>query len=265
MRIAVLCPLYNAEEYLENLIYSLENQIEKDFTVYFLNDCSKDGTANKLLKLLSVSTIKFRYLENKENLGYIKSINKLWHQTDEEVIAFHDADDFVDSNFFQAIKEAIKGADFSCCNYQRVAKYFRVRNTHSGNFEIFKNQKTVGSAIAFHRKILKNPNNLFHEIFEKIGGEDIYLLNYLKQNHQGVFIENTFYYYRFNPDSITNKNNILQAKLVNLIIPFLRIKNYNKPPKILKILCNSQFGSLTIPIDYILKCFRKFIQQMNRK
>ena len=77
MKCDVVIPVYNSPEWVKLCVYSLiKNTDDKILnTVYLINDCSDDVTTN-LLNNLKNKYKKVQVVNNKENLGFVKSTNK---------------------------------------------------------------------------------------------------------------------------------------------------------------------------------------------
>ena len=89
-KITVLMSVYNGEEYLEDAIDSILSQTFKDFEFLIINDGSIDKTA-EILK--SYNDLRIKIINNKENIGLTKSLNKGLKIAQGEYIARQDADD----------------------------------------------------------------------------------------------------------------------------------------------------------------------------
>ncbi len=89
-KVTVLMPVYNGEKYLRKAIESILNQTFKDFEFLIINDGSTDRTKEIIL---SYRDQRIVYLENEENIGLTKSLNKGLKIAKGEYIARMDGDD----------------------------------------------------------------------------------------------------------------------------------------------------------------------------
>lgn len=89
-KVTVLMSVYNGESFLREAIESILNQTYKEFEFLIINDCSTDGSL-KIIKSYNDSRINI--IENKENIGLTKSLNKGLELAKGEYIARMDADD----------------------------------------------------------------------------------------------------------------------------------------------------------------------------
>lgn len=88
--ITVLMSVYNGEKYLKEAIESIINQTFKDFEFLIINDASTDSSVD-IIKGFNDKRIVL--IENKENLGLTKSLNKGIKLSKGKYIARMDADD----------------------------------------------------------------------------------------------------------------------------------------------------------------------------
>jgi glycosyltransferase involved in cell wall biosynthesis len=88
--VTVLMPVYNAGRYLGPAIESILQQTFRDFELLIVNDASTDG-CEEILR--SFSDNRIRILENENNLGLAKSLNRGLQAAAGELIARQDADD----------------------------------------------------------------------------------------------------------------------------------------------------------------------------
>ncbi len=94
MKCAILVSLYNAEKTLDRTFESLRAQTWQDFRIIAIDDCSKDGTSVLLKKWQGqFGKEKFLLIDNEQNIGLTKSLNKGLDQITEPYTARIDADD----------------------------------------------------------------------------------------------------------------------------------------------------------------------------
>lgn len=83
-------PVYNGEEYLQETVNSILNQTYTDFDFLIINDGSTDRTL-ELLKRMEDTRLKV--VENTENMGIVKTLNRGLEMISGEYIIRMDADD----------------------------------------------------------------------------------------------------------------------------------------------------------------------------
>ena len=101
---SVIIPLYNKENFVENTLKSVLNQIFMDFEVIIVNDGSTDASEEKVKQFCDD---RIRYF-SKENEGVSTARNYGITQAKSKYITFIDADDFWYPEFLQEMFQNIK-------------------------------------------------------------------------------------------------------------------------------------------------------------
>ena len=99
IKVSVLVPVYNVEEYLEQCLKSIINQTLKDIEIICINDGSKDNSLN-ILKEYSKLDSRIKLID-KENSGYGDSMNQALEIAQGKYIAIVESDDFVEKEIFE--------------------------------------------------------------------------------------------------------------------------------------------------------------------
>ena len=89
-KISVVMSVYNAEKYIKEAIQSILNQTYQDFEFIIVNDGSTDNT---LYVMEEVKDHRIKIINNPENIGLTRSLNKGIAASKGEYIARMDADD----------------------------------------------------------------------------------------------------------------------------------------------------------------------------
>jgi rhamnosyltransferase len=93
LRVDVLLPTYNGEEYIEEQIKSLLNQTYRNIKILIRDDGSVDQTKNIIQKLAKGDERIIINTEITENLGLVANINFLLGVSDADYIMYCDQDD----------------------------------------------------------------------------------------------------------------------------------------------------------------------------
>lgn len=118
--ISVIIPAYNAEKYIERCLDSVFSQTFNNLQVIVINDGSLDNTGTILQKL------KIRYSNliviEQENSGVSKARNVGIDAATSEYLAFVDADDTIDNDYFEKLISALqeKKADIAVCGCKNI-------------------------------------------------------------------------------------------------------------------------------------------------
>ncbi|MBQ9072386.1 MAG: glycosyltransferase family 2 protein [Bacilli bacterium] len=128
MKISIIVPVYNCEDYIERVVNSVLIQNYKNFELIIINDGSTDSTKEKL-KQFKQQNIK---IISQKNNGVSNARNKGLSIASGDLICFLDADDYIDQNYFQKIINYFsKNPSIQLLNFG----YFS--ETSSSNFDVF--------------------------------------------------------------------------------------------------------------------------------
>lgn len=112
-QISIICPIYNAEKYIQRMLVSLQRQTFEDFEVICILDASSDNSS-QIVKEFASHDERFRVIENETNLHAGMSRNVGLDNAKGEFIGFVDADDECLPNMYEVLySEAVsKNADY---------------------------------------------------------------------------------------------------------------------------------------------------------
>lgn len=119
-RISVIIPIYNAEKYLSACMDSLLSQTYENLEIILVDDGSKDGSLT-LCRAYEQKDSRVRVI-HQENQGVSAARNAGLKMASGAYIAFVDADDYVETDYFQRLYQAIteSAADMACCDYVEI-------------------------------------------------------------------------------------------------------------------------------------------------
>ena len=120
IKISIVVPAYNVEEYIVNTVHSICAQTYQNLEIILVNDGSKDDTP-KLLDKLAAEDCRIKVI-HKNNEGVTKARLSGVEAASGEWIGFVDGDDSVEPEMYEfLIKNAIKyRADISHCGYKLI-------------------------------------------------------------------------------------------------------------------------------------------------
>lgn len=95
MKVSIIIPVYNAESFLDECMSSIEQQTYKDIEAIFVNDCSTDGSLQKLCGFQESYKTPIRISNNPQNRGTAYSRNAGIKTAQGEYIYFMDDDDTI--------------------------------------------------------------------------------------------------------------------------------------------------------------------------
>lgn len=99
-KVSVIMSVYNSDKFLSESIESILNQTFRDFEFIIINDCSTDKSLD-IIKKYSKNDNRIVLIENENNIGLTKSLNKGVKIAKGNYIARIDADDTALNNRFE--------------------------------------------------------------------------------------------------------------------------------------------------------------------
>lgn len=127
MKISVIVPVYNVENYLEKCLNSLVNQTLEEIEIMVINDGSTDDSQKIIDEFQKKFPQKIKAF-SKENGGLSDARNFGIERASGNFLAFVDSDDYISENMLQEMYDlAIKNeAELVICNLQKVDEHGNV-------------------------------------------------------------------------------------------------------------------------------------------
>ena len=241
--VSVIIPMYNVEKYIEKCASSLLEQTLDDIEYIFVDDCSTDGTINRLEHVIQSYPARIhqvRILKNVENKGSAATRNVGLSQANGMYIGWVDADDWIENSMYVTLYNvAIKTkADIVWCNYslEYEDKSLAVSTfIDSKNKSIFL-QKYLNSPMTPLWNTLIKKDLYFSNEIAFLDGYDMWedynvttKLYYFSQRivHSDVIL---YHYRQTNTDSMcksesTHKKNIAKLKNASDVLDFFSAKD----------------------------------------
>ncbi len=144
--ISIIIPVYNAENFIEDTIKTIENQTYKNFEIILINDCSTDKSIELIRKKASKNE-KIKLINLEKNSGAAIARNTGIDIANGRYIAFLDADDLWDS---KKLEKQIKFMREKKCSFSYTSYEFAYRNG-VGNGKIVSVPETIN-----YKQALKN-------------------------------------------------------------------------------------------------------------
>ncbi len=117
--ISIIVPVFNAEQYLNDCLNSIQSQTFTDFEVILVDDGSTDRSFEILQRWSKIDS-RFRGF-HKENNGVSSARNEGLKHSTGDFICFVDADDQVSPTYLADLYEAIGDkADSSMCGFKKI-------------------------------------------------------------------------------------------------------------------------------------------------
>lgn len=238
IKVSVIIPVYNVEEYIEKTLITVVNQTLEEIEIIVINDGSKDNSLSIVKKIMQKDSRII--LIDKENEGVSKARNLGIKISKGEYIIFIDGDDWIEENYLEDTYKRAKEDNYDMVLTDMFIDYFRT-GKRKYREQAGKNKSYMGKKyLDFYysgeivrglcNKLIKREifikNNLF--FLENVpSGEDMNVtikLGYLVK--KVAKINKAYYHYIQYPQSVTKQ------KTSNKIYPFLKafddIRNFIK-------------------------------------
>ena len=101
VKVSILVPIYNVEQFLPECLDSLVNQTLKDIEIICINDGSKDDSL-KIIKEYAKNDKRIKIID-KKNSGYGDSMNQGLKKATGEYVGIVESDDFIDVDAFEKL------------------------------------------------------------------------------------------------------------------------------------------------------------------
>lgn len=151
MKISIIIPVYNCENYIERCVKSVLAQTFKDFELLLIDDGSTDNTA-AICDMLAKEDSRV-IVHHKENGGVSEARNLGLRQAKGDNITFMDSDDYVPDNYLEELNKAIYSADISVCDISCLKNGEEIKRftcdkytlTHTEAIELLLSRKQINS------------------------------------------------------------------------------------------------------------------------
>ena len=240
IKISVIVPVYNTQNYLKECIDSVLNQSFKDFELICINDGSTDNSLN-ILKDYEIKDARVKVI-SQENRGLGASRNLGLKLAQGEYVLFLDSDDYLSLDALEKLHHHAYVNDLDLVLFKIMNFNYKTRKeSHTEYFDMKFLKEIVGDEI-FNWTRVKNrifdisvtaTSKLFKrdlisdvEFPEGLLFEDNLFFTKVIFNAKSIyFYDEYFYYRRIRPDSITNS---YHSKFSDCIIIYDRIIEYVK-------------------------------------
>lgn len=193
MKLTIIIPAYNSQEYLDKLLEVLGKQLPTNCEVIVIDDGSK----------IPISVPKWVRLIRKENGGASSARNVGLDNAKGEYIAFIDSDDMVTDDYIERIMDALKdNHDYVYLSWETIGTGWNCK------VELKSIEDTFPSFnLCVWNRIYKRKNIgkiRFNET--KLIAEDAQFIREVKEEGKKAFVEKCIYLYRSDtPDSLTKR------------------------------------------------------------
>lgn len=225
MKVSIIMPIYNAEEYLEKSLDSIIGQTYKNIELILINDGSTDRSL-EILKRYS-NRDKRLVLVSIENSGPGFARNKGLDLARGDYISFVDADDWVREDAIETLMtRALKNNyDLVSSNHFRVGEKVEVSKNNYKTGELKDTYKTFKTSSSFgyvwgklYKRTFIEENKIRFSEERKVFLEDtLFNLKALAYNPKYYVLNEPLYYYNILDDSLSNTREDITPRVVRVL------------------------------------------------
>ena len=202
MKVSIIVPVYNVEEYLDKCLNSLVNQTLKDIEIIVVNDGTKDNSQDIIDKYVSnYPKLVKSYI--KENGGLSSARNYGLKFASGEYIAFVDSDDYVELDMYEKMYNKAKenNYDIVVCDISYIYPNKKLVAHSNIKCDIIDKEQLKGSMLniypaAWNKIYNKSLFNTGIRFKDKVWFEDVEFLYRLYPNIKSIgTVSEAFYNY----------------------------------------------------------------------
>ncbi len=200
MKLSVIVPVYNTEQYLPRCIDSILCQSFTDFELLLINDGSKDSSGT-ICDEYAEKDSRIRVF-HKENGGASSARNLGLEKAKGTWITFIDSDDWIEEDYFQLAFE--KNADLYVQNwsfaYGGIMEHYRPQFVDGSNYCSFMQENVHSDTFRtaccsfFKMKIICD-NNIRFDIHHRLGEDTLFVMDYYRYARTIQIMDNSCYKY----------------------------------------------------------------------
>ena len=208
--ISVIMSVYNEPiEWMSKSINSILNQTLSDFEFIIINDNPMRNENKEFLDYYSLLDHRIKIIQNKNNIGLTKSLNKAISLAKGDFIARMDADDIAVKERFECqIAFFLKHSDCDICASSSVKidqngkliERIRTKKIHISM--LFRCNPICHSSVMFKKKICSFRNPLYNENFKYAQDAELWIMLFAN-GYKFEIIEKPLIYYRITNNQIS--------------------------------------------------------------
>ena len=219
IKVSIIVPFYNVENYIEKCLRSLVNQTLDDIEILLVNDGSQDKSEAIAKQFVEKYPNKIIYLE-KENGGLSDARNYAIPHAKGEYIAFLDSDDYVEINMYEEMYNKAKKEDLDYVECDFLWEYpdktlESKGKQYSNKKEMFIHTRVVAWNKLIKREIVQDNHLEFPKGYRYEDVEFFYkLLPFI--HHYGI-VQKSFIHYVQRENSISNVQNTRTKEIIDVL------------------------------------------------
>ena len=190
MKISVIVPVYNAENYLSACLDSILSQTYQDFEIILIDDGSKDASG-QICDAYAGKDPRIQVV-HQENGGVSRARNRGLELATGELISFIDSDDTLEPDMYELLVRVMRehDADISHCGYKRFDKQGKLVREVNGTHQLMIQNGEEAIACMLRGEYFSNA--LWNKLFRKQVVQGLHFQETLKNNEDVLFNVHAF-------------------------------------------------------------------------
>lgn len=213
--VTIICPVYNAENYLNDCIESLIEQTYKNIEIILIDDDSSDRSL-VICDEWALKDERIKVVHNTRG-GVSKARNTGVRIANGKYLFFIDADDIIEPNTIEILLKYHDGkkSTITVSNYERFMDLpvkikresgkLNIKNYRKPSIKDFMSARQGGYiwGMLFTKDLIDEKEVTFNEEMHNL--EDVtWIGSFIGYVEDMIFVDGVFYHYRRNPTSITS-------------------------------------------------------------
>lgn len=226
--VSVVMPAYNAENFIRYAIDSMLQQTHSNIELLIADDMSTDST-RQIIE--SYDDPRIKTFHNQENMGYLRTCNKLFLQTTGDFITFQDADDgSVPDRLERLLNEFRKDDQLGLCGSQFINMDTENRKYKVDAYRALEHNEIVermqvcsqfcGATVMVRREVFDDVG-IYRTYFDRLGGEDYDWFMMMIEKYKAKNLSDRLYEYRLHDSPVKIGNVDRRKHYTDEIIHFL--------------------------------------------
>jgi len=209
--VSVIMPAYNAEKYIAEAIESIISQKYTNWELLIADDGSTDKTP-KIISEYEKKESRIKTYHNFENIGYLKTCNKLFKLCKGDFITFQDADDWsMKDRFEKQIKVFMNNDEIGLCgtwfniidHKGKTIRSSKNPTTHNEIIDTFMQRNPILPASIMIKRIVYDTIGGYRSYFDDKAYQDYDWVWLIAENYSCVNLPEHLYFYRQHSSSIS--------------------------------------------------------------
>lgn len=218
----VITPMYNSFNLMHKYFESLNSQTYKNFEVIIIDDCSTDGSYEKVIEYTKKSPLTISIYQSEKNMGPGNARNIGIKVAKGEWITFVDNDDWVENNLLEEIDKVISNNQVNCVIYdyyitdsknEKIS--YSMYEKEEGNISLAKCMSSVRNHTIgkFYKLANCKENNIYFPLLKRC--EDVaFVCRAIDACGSVYYLNKPMYYYYQRPTSLSNNKKLDETDMI---------------------------------------------------